>query len=125
MTTITNCIVTFYTASRLVLCADGNHPVAGLTVAAPRWVPLGTMVEISGHNYRVMDRTARRFDGRWDVFVSTKAEAVKRGKVRRTVTWDGPQDVPEPSGLVLIAIGVGLLVLAALKVRADGRNKNP
>jgi 3D (Asp-Asp-Asp) domain-containing protein len=83
--TIPAAIITFYTTSRVALCADGHHPVAGVTVAGPRWVPLGTMVEIGGHRYRVMDHTARRFDGRWDIYVPTRAEAVRLGKRKMKV----------------------------------------
>lgn len=61
--------------------ASGQVPRAGLTVAAPRNVPLGTRVRIAGLGWRtVQDRTARRYEGRWDVFFSSHAEAARFGK---------------------------------------------
>lgn len=41
----------------------GRHNV----VACPRSLPLGTVVEISGKPYLCEDRTARKFDGRFDI----------------------------------------------------------
>lgn len=61
--------------------ASGRMPEAGVTVAGPRSVPLGTWVEIEGvGRRRVDDRTARRFDGRWDVFMGSHGAARKFGK---------------------------------------------
>ena len=66
--------------------AAGTVPTPGRTVAGPRSVPLGTRVHIAGIGWRtVEDRTAKRFDGRWDVFFATHAEAVKFGKQERKV----------------------------------------
>jgi 3D (Asp-Asp-Asp) domain-containing protein len=62
------------------------------TVAAPRSVPIGTVVEIQGVGRRVVaDRTARRYNGRWDVYVSTHAQARRFGLRRATVTVLGRQ----------------------------------
>lgn len=36
-------------------------------VACPREYPLGTKVGIDGKTYECLDRTARKFDGRWDI----------------------------------------------------------
>ncbi|MBV9824816.1 MAG: hypothetical protein JO001_03910 [Alphaproteobacteria bacterium] len=36
-------------------------------VACPRSMPLGTVVEIHGRPYLCEDRTARKFDGRFDI----------------------------------------------------------
>ncbi len=92
-----NILVTAYCACALCCGADasetasGRPPAVGITVAAPRSVPLGTWVtlEIPGLGWlrrRVDDRTARRFDGRWDVFVHTHREAklfgIRKGVVR-------------------------------------------
>ena len=52
--------------------------------AGPRWVPLGTVVWIEGYGRAVVtDRTALRFNGRWDVWLPTRAAAMAWGK--RTV----------------------------------------
>ena len=52
----------------------------GRTVAAPRNVPLGTKVLIDGKPFTVEDRTARRFDGRWDVYFERHQDAKNFGK---------------------------------------------
>ena len=71
--------------------ASRRTPVVGVTIAAPRAVPFGTMVEVrlpGGQilRRRVDDRTHRRWDGRWDVLVRTHREAkefgVQNGRVR-------------------------------------------
>ena len=62
------------------LTASGLRPVQGVTVAGPRALPLGTKVNINGHTYVLQDRTARRFDGRWDIFFTNHAEARRFGK---------------------------------------------
>ena len=75
------------------LTAWGTVPKVGVTVAAPRNVRFGTWVriEIPGQPAivrRVEDRTARRFDGRWDVLVKTHEEAkrfgIKTGTIKQT-----------------------------------------
>ena len=64
--------------------ASGAWPREGVTVAAPRWVAMGTRVMIDGRPYVVQDRTARRYDGRWDIFVTDHKRAKRLGirKVR-------------------------------------------
>ena len=67
------------------LTAAGTRP-SSVTVAGPRSVPLGTWVEITlpGRapvRKRVEDRTAKRFDGRWDLFFPDHASAKRFGIV--------------------------------------------
>jgi 3D (Asp-Asp-Asp) domain-containing protein len=84
----TNAVTTAYCLCSLCcggngVTASGDVPVQGVTVAAPRSVPLGTVVWIEGIGRRVVqDRTAKRFDGRWDLYYKTHAEAVRFGKRR-------------------------------------------
>lgn len=67
--------------------ASGVMPVVGITVAGPRNIPFGTRVYIEGvGELIVQDRTAKRFDGRWDVFKASHKEAQLFGKVKRKVT---------------------------------------
>lgn len=67
--------------------ASGTVPTPGRTVAGPRSVPFGTRVHIAGVGWRVVeDRTAKRFDGRWDVLFASHAEALKFGKQQQKVT---------------------------------------
>ena len=72
-------VVTAYVATGHP-CADGHKPVVGVSVALPRCYPLGSRVCIGGRWYVGGDRTARRFDGRFDVFMGSRAEALKWGK---------------------------------------------
>jgi 3D (Asp-Asp-Asp) domain-containing protein len=81
---LTNAIITAYCVG--TICANGRAPVAGLTVAAPRSIPLGTRVQIEGHWYRVDDRTNKRFDGRWDIYMTSKAKCLQYGKQYHNVT---------------------------------------
>lgn len=61
--------------------ASGKMPRQGVTIAAPRRVPLGTWVELAGvGRFRVDDRTARRYDGRWDVFMTSHQRAQNFGR---------------------------------------------
>lgn len=67
--------------------ASGRIPVQGVTVAAPRWVPFGSRVYIQNVGWRVVqDRTARRYDGRWDVYFTRHRDAKRFGLRRLEVT---------------------------------------
>lgn len=67
--------------------ASGRMPVAGVTIAAPRRIPLGTRLHLEGLGVRrVDDRLAPRFDARIDVYFPTHAQALRFGKRRLTVT---------------------------------------
>jgi 3D (Asp-Asp-Asp) domain-containing protein len=67
--------------------ANGHMPLPGVTVAGPRWVPLGTKVYIEGIGIRVVtDRLARPFDNRFDVFVSTHHQAKAFGLQQHRIT---------------------------------------
>ena len=87
-------IVTAYCACKLCtgthhdlnLTAAGNRPIVGRTIAGPRAVHLGSSVIIGGHTYTVEDHTAKRFDGRFDIFMRTHKEAVAFGKQKLTIT---------------------------------------
>lgn len=64
-------------------------PVPGVTIAAPRRVPLGTWVEITlpGRRpirRRVDDRTAKSIDG-WDLYLTSHSAAREFGARRVTV----------------------------------------
>lgn len=76
------CALCCGTADRLT--SAGTIPKAGFTIAAPRNVALGTRVVVRGvwaqpKIFVVEDRTAKRFDGRWDVFMASHWEARKFG----------------------------------------------
>ncbi len=65
--------------------ASGRRVYVG-ACAGPRWVPLGTRVRIAGRVYVVEDRTARRFDGRYDLFMWSRKACLKWGKRKMEVT---------------------------------------
>ena len=56
-------------------------------VACPRDIPLGTKVEIKGKRYVCLDRTAKKYDGRFDIsFDKDVQAALNWGKRRVKVT---------------------------------------
>jgi 3D (Asp-Asp-Asp) domain-containing protein len=89
---LTNVIITAYCGCALCCgkagqpTASGKMPVQGITIAAPRNVPLGTRVVVSGHTYIVQDRTAKRFDGRYDVYFKSHKDALQWGKQQLNIT---------------------------------------
>lgn len=66
--------------------ASGLLPVVGTTVAAPRAVLFGSTVVIAGHRYSAQDRTALRYDGRFDIYFKSHAEARRFGIRTNQVT---------------------------------------
>ena len=71
------CEATYYTHSGSV-CANGNYPVAGRTVAC-NFLPLGTKVRIDGHVYIVED-TGGMGNNVIDIFVDSYEEAIQNGR---------------------------------------------
>jgi 3D (Asp-Asp-Asp) domain-containing protein len=69
------------------ITANGMHPVEGVTIAGPRWVPLGTRVKVSGlGSFVVQDRLARSQEGRWDIYMASHQRAKGFGKKELRVT---------------------------------------
>ena len=67
--------------------ANGHRPIVGLTVAGPRWIPLGTRIYIEGIGLRIVtDRLAPAFDARFDLFVADHRTAQHFGLQRRRIT---------------------------------------
>lgn len=83
-TNIITAIVTAYISTSHP-CANGNYPTTNHTIAIPRSYPLGCRVEIDGKWYVGEDRTARKYDGRFDVFMASREEAIKFGKQTKQV----------------------------------------
>ena len=70
--------------------ASGVMPQAGVTIAAPRWIPFGTVLDIRGVGRRVVqDRLATRYDHRIDVFVRSHSEAKRFGTKKLSVSSVG------------------------------------
>jgi 3D (Asp-Asp-Asp) domain-containing protein len=84
-TNILTAIVTAYVATGQP-CADGKYPKVNQTIALPRAYPLGSTVIIQGRRYLGQDRTARRFNGRFDIFVADRTTALNWGRRKLTVT---------------------------------------
>ena len=62
---------------------SGVYPVAGRTVACNS-LPLGTVIDINGHEYVVEDRVG--LNGNIiDIFVDTEYEAIQKGRYTTTV----------------------------------------
>lgn len=70
--------------------ASGETPIPYYTIAADESIPFGTMMEIDGQKYEVMDRGGSIRGNRIDIAVPTHAEALSRGKFERTVRYEIP-----------------------------------
>jgi len=57
--------------------ASGRSAYVG-AVACPRKLPLGSKVKIAGKLLTCEDRTAKRFDGRFDIFQGYGPDAQKK-----------------------------------------------
>lgn len=68
------------------LTAMGRTPSRDRTVAAPRHIPLGSTIIMAGRRYVAEDRTAKRFDGRFDIYFSNHQAAKRFGRQTNTVT---------------------------------------
>ena len=68
------------------ITASGAKPQTEHTIAGPRSIPLGSTVIIGHRTYRVEDRTALRYDGRFDIYFRTHKEAREFGIRKMTVT---------------------------------------
>jgi 3D (Asp-Asp-Asp) domain-containing protein len=95
---MTNALFTSYCLCTAVCCplsskginAAGKAPVEGHSIAAPRNIPLGTrvMVKVPGaltNVFVVDDRTAVKYNGRWDIYMTSHKRALIFGKRKGTV----------------------------------------
>lgn len=69
--------------------ASGTRTKEG-TLACPRTIAFGTKVTIAGKVYTCEDRTSEKYDGRYDIWMATKAEAFEWGKRRVEVLIHTP-----------------------------------
>lgn len=65
--------------------STGKRPIVQRTVACPRRIRLGSRISGIFGQRVCTDRTAKRFDGRFDLFVGTKKEAIVWGKRKEKV----------------------------------------
>ena len=69
--------------------ANGQTPVEGVTAAAPRRIPFGTILKIEGLGTRVVqDRLSKKYDSRIDIYFSSHKKALQFGKQQLSVTYD-------------------------------------
>ena len=85
MTNVILATITGYCAcnqctSGLGITAAGNRPQAGFTVAGPRAYPFGSVCIIGSRRFVLQDRTAKRFDGRFDIYFSNHTAAKRFGR---------------------------------------------
>lgn len=57
--------------------ASGKKAYVG-AVACPRNLKLGTKVKLAGRTYTCEDRTAKRYDGRYDIFQGYGQDAYRK-----------------------------------------------
>ena len=70
------------------ITASGKFPAQGRTIAVPRNIPLGTKIEIAGKLYIAEDRTARKYDGRFDIYFDSHEMARKFGiRTNQVTIW--------------------------------------
>ena len=61
------------------ITANGKIPTPNLTIAASRSLPFGTKVITSYGVYEVQDRLAKRYDSRFDIYMSSHKAAREFG----------------------------------------------
>jgi 3D (Asp-Asp-Asp) domain-containing protein len=66
------------------ITASGRRVFDGL-VACPRKIPFGTKVRIGDRDYECHDRLHPKYDDRFDIWMSSKDEALEFGKQRLRV----------------------------------------
>ena len=68
------------------LNAAGKSPIQGLSIAAPRSIPLGSHIHIGTRRYIADDRLAKRYTNRFDIYFAQHTEALRFGIRTNTVT---------------------------------------
>ncbi len=67
--------------------AAGYFPIANCSIACPRRIKLGTKVIIKSVHYTCDDRTAKAYDGRYDIYYGRdKKGAIQHGIKTETIT---------------------------------------
>ena len=66
------------------IMASGRRVYSG-AIACPRELAFGTNVEIDGIVYTCEDRTAKRYDGRYDILMFSYEDAIAFGKQTKEV----------------------------------------
>jgi len=103
ITNIITATITAYCACKEVctkgtgITANGQKPIQGITIAASRTIPFGSKVIVpssillfsplqGSNNFTVQDRLAKRYDSRFDIYMSSHESARKFGiKTNQTV----------------------------------------
>ncbi|MEW6606053.1 MAG: hypothetical protein AB1414_01195 [bacterium] len=77
---IVTCYSPYESCSNSGCIMASGKKVYSSAIACPRKYKFGTKVEIDGEEFICKDRTARRFDGRFDIFKWDYQEALNCGK---------------------------------------------
>jgi 3D (Asp-Asp-Asp) domain-containing protein len=64
------------------ITASGARTQEGVTLAAPSWVEMGSVVEINNHRYTVQDRGGKIQGGRFDLYIADEQRAIEFGVKR-------------------------------------------
>jgi len=73
------------------ITANGTKPVEGITIAGPRYYPLGTRVFVGPKSFILQDRLAKRYDSRFDIYFTEHSDAKKFGiKTNQTIKIISP-----------------------------------
>lgn len=99
---ITNLLVTAYCACTICcgpkasgLAANGKKPIEGVTCAAARSIPFGTVIYIEGIGKRVVtDRLAKRYDNRIDIYFNNHNKAKQFGITKRKIIYEHKHKSP-------------------------------
>ena len=93
MTNVIVAVVTAYCSCKICcgpnakgICANNKPPIAGVTIAASRTIPLGSKVQIGERTYVVHDRLAKRYDSRFDIYFASHKDAKQFGIRTNKVT---------------------------------------
>lgn len=62
------------------ITASGTRPATGRTIACPRVIPFHRFIVVAGVVYTCEDRTAKRFDGRFDIWFGEGTDAWRQAK---------------------------------------------
>jgi 3D (Asp-Asp-Asp) domain-containing protein len=64
------------------ITASGARTHEGVTLAAPSWVEMGSIVEINNHKYTVQDRGGKIQGDRFDLYIADEQRAIEFGVKR-------------------------------------------
>lgn len=92
-TNVLTAVITAYCSCKLCcgpnakgITANGQKAKAEVTIAASRSIPFNSTVIVGNKSYIVQDRLARRYDSRFDIYMSSHQSALNFGIRTQQVT---------------------------------------